>query len=40
VTDGETETLEMFTHNAGARDAVVHQRRIAALTGHTPASAA
>jgi radical SAM superfamily enzyme YgiQ (UPF0313 family) len=40
VTDGETETLEMFTHNEGARGAVVHQRKVAALTGHAPAPAA
>lgn len=39
VVDGETETLEMFTHNEGARDAVLHQRKVAALTGHTPATA-
>jgi len=39
VVDGETETLEMFTHNESARDAVAHQRKVAALTGHTPAPA-
>ena len=32
VTEDETETLEMFTHNEGARSEVVHTRKIAALT--------
>jgi hypothetical protein len=32
VTDDETETLELFTHNEAARSDVVHQRKIAALT--------
>jgi hypothetical protein len=32
VTDEEEETLEMFTHNAGARQAVVHARKVAKLT--------
>jgi hypothetical protein len=32
VVDEETETLELFTHNAGARDAVAHARKISALT--------
>src|SRR5664280_891101 len=32
VVDGETETLEMFTHNVGARDAVAHARKIHDLT--------
>jgi radical SAM superfamily enzyme YgiQ (UPF0313 family) len=32
VTDDETETLEMFTHNAGARDQVAHVRKVDALT--------
>jgi radical SAM superfamily enzyme YgiQ (UPF0313 family) len=38
VTDDETETLEMFTHNAGARDQVVHVRKVDALThgAHEP----
>jgi hypothetical protein len=40
VMEGETETLEMFTHNEGARGEVVHQRKVAALTGHAPAPAA
>jgi radical SAM superfamily enzyme YgiQ (UPF0313 family) len=34
VAADETDTLEMFTHNEGARGEVVHQRKIAALTGH------
>ena len=41
VVDGETETLEMFTHNAGARDAVAHARKIHDLThGHAHAKEA
>ena len=32
VADDETETLEMFTHNEGARDEVAPSRKIAALT--------
>ena len=32
VTEEESETLEMFTHNEGARDAVAHRRKIEALT--------
>jgi len=32
VEDDETETLELFTHNEGARNEVAHTRRIAALT--------
>jgi hypothetical protein len=32
VADDEEERLEMFTHNAGAREAVVHARKVAALT--------
>jgi Radical SAM superfamily len=39
VAEGETETLEMFTHNEGARGEVVHQRKVAALTGHAPTPA-
>jgi len=34
VTDDETETMEMFTHNEGARNEVVRSKKIAALTGH------
>jgi hypothetical protein len=33
VTDDETETLEMFTHSAAARGAVIHQHKVAELTG-------
>jgi len=40
VADDETETLALFTHNESAREEVVHQRKIAALTGHAPAPAA
>ena len=42
VADDDTETLEMFTHNVGARNAVAHVRKIDALThaAHTPATAA
>jgi len=32
VSDNETETLEMFTHNAAARSQVAHIRKVAALT--------
>ncbi len=32
VNDDDTENLEMFTHNQGARDAVVHARKIKTLT--------
>jgi hypothetical protein len=32
VTDDETDTLEMFTHNDAARNEVVHQRKVDALT--------
>jgi hypothetical protein len=37
VADDETETLELFTHNIGARDEVVHRRKIDALTHRTSA---
>jgi hypothetical protein len=36
VVDSETETLDMFKHNDAARDAVAHQRKVAALIGQTP----
>jgi hypothetical protein len=32
VTDGENDTLEMFTHNAAARHEVAHARKVDALT--------
>jgi hypothetical protein len=41
VCEAETETLEMFTHNAAARNQVAHIRKVAELTsGKTAASAA
>jgi hypothetical protein len=40
VTDDETESLELFTHNTGAREAVEHSRKVAELTGHKAAQAA
>jgi hypothetical protein len=39
VTNDETETLELFTHNEGARDEVAHVRKIAALTHGAPTPA-
>jgi radical SAM superfamily enzyme YgiQ (UPF0313 family) len=33
VAENETDTLELFTHNEGARQAVRHSRKIAELTG-------
>jgi hypothetical protein len=33
VRDDDTETLEQFTHNQSARDAVDHARKIKTLTG-------
>ena len=33
VTDGETETLELFTHSDAARQAVGHAHKIEQLTG-------
>jgi hypothetical protein len=39
VTDEETDTLAMFTHNDGARHEVAHTRKVAALT-HGGVSAA
>jgi hypothetical protein len=39
VADGDTETLELFTHNEGARSAVQHSRRIKEITtSKVPAS--
>jgi hypothetical protein len=32
VCAGETDTLEMFTHNAAARSQVAHIRKVAELT--------
>jgi hypothetical protein len=38
VSEDETQTLELFTHNKSARDAVDHARKVKTLTGgdHTP----
>ena len=36
----ETETLDMFTHNEGARDEVAHVRKVDALTHGKAAPAA
>ena len=36
VAEDDVEHLEMFTHNAGARQAVIHQRKIRALTATAP----
>jgi hypothetical protein len=33
VTDDETQTLELFTHNKSAREAVDHARKVKTLTG-------
>ena len=33
VTEDETETLELFTHNKSAREAVDHARKVKTLTG-------
>ena len=33
VTEDETQTLELFTHNKSARDAVDHARKVKTLTG-------
>jgi hypothetical protein len=40
VCAGETETLEMFTHNAAARSQVAHIRKVAELTSGKSARAA
>ncbi len=40
VDDDENDTLELFTHNAGARDEVARTRKIAALTSGTAKAAA
>ncbi len=39
VTEDETQTFELFTHNQSAREAVDHARKVKLLTGsadHTP----
>jgi hypothetical protein len=33
VSEDETQTLELFTHNKSAREAVDHARKIKTLTG-------
>jgi radical SAM superfamily enzyme YgiQ (UPF0313 family) len=38
VTEDETQTLELFTHNESAREAVDHARKIKTLTANTGAS--
>jgi hypothetical protein len=38
VTKDETETLELFTHNKSAREAVDHARKVKALTGTAAAA--
>ncbi len=40
VTEDETQTLELFTHNRSARDAVDHARKIKTLTTGAPAETA
>ena len=40
VTEDETQTLELFTHNKAARDAVDHARKIKTLTSSPGATAA
>jgi hypothetical protein len=40
VTDDETETLEMFTHNEGARNQVAHIRKVTELTSGKSAAPA
>jgi Radical SAM superfamily len=39
VSEEETETLALFTHNEGARSEVAHTRKVAALTHGAPAAA-
>ena len=36
VTEDDTQTLELFTHNQSAREAVDHARKIKTLTGGAP----
>ena len=38
VNDDDTENLEMFTHNASARDEVVRSKKIRALQGNVEAA--
>jgi hypothetical protein len=39
VSEEETETLALFTHNEAARSEVAHTRKVAALTHGAPAAA-
>jgi len=40
VTEDETQTLELFTHNHSAREAVDHTRKVKTLTSSAGAAAA
>ena len=40
VTEDETETFELFTHNKSAREAVDHARKVRQLTGGAGSNAA
>ena len=40
VTEEETQTLELFTHNQSARAAVDHARKVKTLTSSAAAAAA
>ena len=40
VSEDDTSTLEMFTHNQSARDAVDHARKVKTLTGGAVAETA
>jgi hypothetical protein len=40
VSEDDTSTLELFTHNKSAQDAVEHARKVKILTGAVPAAAA
>jgi hypothetical protein len=39
TSDDDTATLELFTHNEGAREGAAHERKVAALTQGGRASA-
>jgi hypothetical protein len=40
VSEDDTSTLELFTHNQSARDAVDHARKVKTLTGGAVAETA
>jgi hypothetical protein len=40
VSEDDTSTLELFTHNKSARDAVDHARKVKTLTGGAVAETA